>query len=167
MVSGSPSGRLRVSRGLSIVPGKAITKAGLVEFEYLHSFCNQPPGEAPSDPTPHVGTLKHTWELEGCPPSPPLTWRPWSTKRGAHQSPAGSGPAPSLGVAYGPSGASLGWVEIPSDSSGGAMTPSWERTASRDAQKPLDEGPAHHWSWPVRTHTGCFTSLSPFSPQLA
>lgn len=55
--------------------------------------------------------------------------------------PAGSGPAPSLWVAHGPSGASLGWVEIPSDSSGGAATPSWERTASRDAQKPLDEVP--------------------------
>ena len=107
------------------------------------------------------------WELEGCPPSPPLMWGPWSTKRGTHQSPAGSGPAPSLGVVYGPSGASLGWVEIPSDISGGAMTPSWERTASRDAQKPLDEGPARHWSWPVRTHTGCSTGLSPFSPQLA
>ena len=62
-----------------------------MEFEYLHSFCNQPPGEAPSDPTPHVGTLEHTVgaggvpskptshvealeHQEGCPPVPCRKW---------------------------------------------------------------------------------------------
>lgn len=40
--------------------------------------------------------------------------------------PVGSGPAPSLGAACGPSGASLGWVEIPSDSSARAVTPGKE-----------------------------------------
>lgn len=123
-----------------------------MEFEHLHSFCNQLPGGVPSDPTSHMGALEHQ---EGVPTGPP----------------AGSGPAPSLGAACGPSGASMGWMKIPSDSSAGAVTPGKElypeMLRSPWMKSPLERGPAHHWSWPVRTHTGCSTGLLSFSPQLA
>lgn len=42
-----------------------------MEFEHLHSFCNQPPGGVPSDSTSHMGTLEHQ---EGAHRSPCRKW---------------------------------------------------------------------------------------------
>ena len=42
-----------------------------MEFEHLHSFCNQPPGGVPFDSTSHMGTLEHQ---EGAHRSPCRKW---------------------------------------------------------------------------------------------